>query len=140
MTTLNFSAQVRGWSEKARRNAGLVLRDAAQTVSDRMTERQPSIKETGSFEVGKVPVDTGELVQSQVTAINGSLQGSGDGAYVGTIAGLELGDTYFHGFQAEHAPYVENGTSKFPGRFFMREAVLPWQQIVDSSAQKFRDD
>lgn len=140
MTTLNFSAQVRGWSEKAKSNSSLILRDAAQTVSERMTERQPSIKEIGSFQIGLLPVDTGELVQSQVTAINGSLQGSGDGSYVGTIAGLEVGDVFFHGFQAEHAPYVENGTSKFPGRFFVREAVMPWQQIVDASAAKFKDD
>lgn len=139
----NFTAQVRDWSEKALRNADLVVKDAAQGVLGDMTERQASIKDTGSFVIGKVPVDTGYLIGSQIAELNGSVVSRGTYGtppdYSAAVAGMELGDTVAGYFTAEYAPMVEYGTSKFPGRFFVREAISGWQARVDASAAKFKD-
>lgn len=139
----SFEAQVRNWSEKAIRNAGLVVADAAQSVFEDMSERQPSVKVTGgSFEIGKVPVDTGLLINSMVTTLNGGLLGEGADAYIAGLAGFELGDSITHAFTQDYAPHVEYGTANMEGRFMVREAVNGaggWQARVDASAAKFAD-
>jgi len=138
----SFAAQVRNWSEKAKRNAGLVVADAAQGVFRDMSERQPSIKETGAFEIGKVPVDTGLLANSMIASLNGSLVGQGSDAYVAGLAGFDLGDSIMHAFTQDYAPHIEYGTENFPGRFMVREALNGaggWQNRIDQSARKFAD-
>ena len=141
--TQSFSAQVRNWTEKAKRNAGLVVADAAQGVFADMSQRQPSVKETGgTFEIGKVPVDTGLLINSMLTTLNGGALGSGPDAYIAGLAGFELGDSIVHAFTQEYASAIEYGTGNMPGRFMVREAINGaggWQARVDASAAKFQD-
>lgn len=137
-----FAAQVRAWSEKAKRNAGLVVADAAQGVFRDMSVRQPSIKETGTFEIGKVPVDDGILIGSLFATLNGTQIGRGETAYIAGLAGFELGDNVMFAFSADYAQAIEYGTVNFPGRFMVREAINGaggWQARVDASAAKFRD-
>lgn len=134
-----FTAQVRAWSEKAIRNMELVAKDAAQTTFEQMTVRQASITETGTFEIGKVPVDTGNLVNTQIASINGAVVNSGNVDYSAVIAGMGIGDTVQGAFTADYARHVEYGTANMPGRFFVREAVMRWQANVDAAAAKFKD-
>lgn len=136
----SFTAQVRAWAEKAKRNHLLVLRLAAQEVFRRATQRQASITETGSFEVGKIPVDTGHLIGTAEVRIRGAAVASGNpGAgtppdYAVAIGYLEGGEAVELVFTAEYARHVEYGASKMPGRFYVRTAVADWQQIVDRAA------
>ena len=134
----SFVAQIEGWSEKAMRNSDLVMKDAAQDVIGQMTETQPSAAEGGGQE-GYVPVDTGVLIGSQVAAINGAVTGRGaDIEYSLAIAAARPGDSILAGFTADYAVYVENGTSRFRGRYFMRNAALGWVAAVRRSAAKFK--
>ena len=146
--SLSFAAQVAAFSEKARRNASLVLREAAQTTFEAMTRRQPSASETGgSFEVGKVPVDTGSLIGTSYLAVNGQRIGSGKVAKAQStppdfalgLAGVEVGDEIMAGFTAAYARAVEYGHGAVEGRFFVREAAAGWQRAVDAAAAKFKD-
>lgn len=138
-----FTAQIRNWSDKAKRNMGLVVADAAQGVFVDMSERQPSVKETGgSFELGKVPVDQGPLANTMTTSLNGAFVARGSDAYVAGLAGFELGDQIVHGFTRDYAPDVEYGNEHMEGRFMVREALNGeggWQARVDASAAKFTD-
>ncbi|KAF0675073.1 hypothetical protein PMES_02594 [Profundibacterium mesophilum KAUST100406-0324] len=144
----SFSVQMRGWSEKAKRNARLVVLDAIQTTATDMSQRQASIKETGTFEVGKVPVDTGELIASLRVDIDGSTTAQGTKAGAGStppdysagLAGFKLGDTVSIAFTARHARFMEYGHGGTPGRFFVRGAVQKWANNVAASAAKLRDD
>ena len=137
--TQTFTASVRGWSQKALNNTELVLRGSIQDTAELMTRRQASVKETGgAFKVGFVPVDEGELINSQQVEINGGVVGTGDVSYAALIAGLDLGDVFQAVFTAEHARPQEYGTSKFPGRFFVRNAVQQWDVIVQQNAAQFR--
>jgi hypothetical protein len=134
MTVYNI-ANLGQWSEKVQRNLDLVVKGSIQDVGEIMTRRQPSIKETGTFEVGKVPVDTGELINSQEGSLNGGVVAAGDIDYAALVAGMELGDTVQAVFTAPHARPMEYGVSgKFPGRFFVRNAVQNWQAIVHANA------
>ncbi|MEL7299371.1 MAG: hypothetical protein AAFM92_03215 [Pseudomonadota bacterium] len=138
-----FTAQVRNWSQKAKRNMGLVVADAAQGVFADMSERQPSVKETGgTFEIGKVPVDDGPLANTMQTSLNGSFVAEGSEAYIAGLAGFEIGDQIQHAFTRDYAPAIEYGTQHFKGRFMVREALNGqggWQARVDASAAKFKD-
>lgn len=135
-----FTASVKDWSEKAKRNADLVVKRSIQDTAELMTRRQPSIKETGTYEEGKVPVDTGELINSQAVSINGGVAGQGDVSYAAIMQGMELGDTFQAVFTAPHARPIEYGvTGKFPGRFYVREAVQQWQNTVAKNAAKLKD-
>ncbi len=133
-------ADIRQWTEKATRNAELVAKGSIQDVGELMTRRQASIKETGSYQEGFVPVDEGELINSQIGSVNGSVAGSGDISYAALVAGMNLGDTVEAVFTAGHARPQEYGVSgKFPGRFFVRNAVQQWSNIVDANAARFKE-
>lgn len=136
----NFSAQVRAWTEKAKRNADLVVKGSIADVGEVMVRRQAGVAQTGgSFKEGFVPVDTGELINSQQVEINGGVVAKGPVDYSAAVVGMEIGDAVKAVFTAPHARAMEYGTSRFAGRFFVRNAVQQWQTIVDQNAAQFRD-
>ncbi|MGI3168398.1 hypothetical protein ACRARG_04550 [Pseudooceanicola sp. C21-150M6] len=138
---ITFAASVRGWTQKATENAEHIIRGATQDVGELMTRRQASVKDTGgTFQVGFVPVDTGELINSQQVSINGGVIGQGDVSYAALVAGMDLGDVFEAVFTALHARPQEYGvTGKFAGRFFVRNAVQQWSVIVAQNAAQFKD-
>lgn len=145
---LSFTASVRGWTDKAKRNADLVVKGSISDVGELMTRRQPSVKETGgSFKEGFVPVDKSELINSQQVEINGGVVASGDVDYSAAIANMEIGDAVRAVFTAPHARRMEYGfsgtdslgrTYNQAGRFFVRNAVQQWQTVVAQNAAQFR--
>lgn len=128
--TGTFTAQIRNWSEKAKRNIDLVIKQSAQEVFQ--------IAQTPVVQGGNMPVDTGFLRNSMVAGLNGSTSLSGPDAYVLAINGFEMGDVIFGGWTAEYAVYVEFGAQGRAPRFFMRGAAQQWQSIVSSNAAKLR--
>lgn len=130
-----FSADMSTWSDKAVRNGRLVLLEASSKVFSEMTTRQPSIKETGYFEVGKVPVDLGGLIGSVMVGVSGAEQNTDN--YLGVVAGFKPGDTITAAFTAEYAPHIEYGTVNMPGRFMVRTAVRQWKRFVDEAAKRY---
>ena len=139
-----FEAQQRAWSQKALANTEAVLRGAIADLEELITRRQSSIKETGTYREGFVPVDTGELINSHIFRVNGVAVGSGEYAYEAGLAGMELGDTVEGVFTADHARPMEYGFTtrsgtRVPGRFYLRNGVQMWQTIVDQNARLFGD-
>lgn len=144
MTT--FTAQIAAFAEKAQRNAELVLKQSAQDVFElaqttKASEAKKPRKNTtrGGGNGGNLPVDTGFLLNSFVSELNGGGMAKGQDAYVMTIAGMELGDTVFGGWTAEYARAVEYGTSKMAGSFFALRAAQQWQSLVAKNAEKVRN-
>lgn len=144
-----FGNALEEWTEKAKRNALLVVQGSAEDLFEIMTRRQPSVKETGgSFVVGKVPVDTGHLIGTSQAEINGSVVAKGSGAgtapqpadWTAAVQQMKLGDTIVGGFTADYARHVEYGTHKMAGRFFVREALSQWPRIVEENARFIGED
>lgn len=145
--TQTFTAHVKQWTDRQARNMDLIAKDAIQTTFNAMTEVQPSVKDTGGgYEVGKVPVDTGYLVGTSICSLNGNVTATGHVAghessppdFAMGIAGLTLGDAVVGAFTAPYARYVEYGTAKMGGRFFVRQAAQGWQANVSAAARKFK--
>lgn len=142
--TKSFSVSVKGWSEKAKRNSRLIVMEASEGVYNAMTTRQAGVKETGgSFEVGKVPVDTGFLVGSAQIAVAGAQRGTGSSGqppdFMASIAGFDVGQPIEAAFTAEYARAVEYGNGRMAGRFFVRQAVSRWGQLVRTAAARYKD-
>lgn len=133
----SFTAAIEAFGIKTKAKAEAVLKESAQEVFALAQTPQPSVKQTGgSFEQGKIPVDTGILRNSFVSGLNGSTSLSGADAYTAAIAGMEIGDSIFGGWTAEYARAIEYGTENIAGRFFAGNAVRQWQAIVARNAQK----
>lgn len=133
-----FTAQMQAFATRANEKMTLVVKQSAQDVFELATTTQPGVDATGgAFEVGKVPVDTGNLINSFQIGLNG-----GSGARVGgvdlVIAGMKLGDSVTGVFTANYAREVEYGTSKMAGRFYVLSAAQQWQAIVSRNAAKAR--
>lgn len=142
--TQRFSAQVKSWTEKAKRNMELVVKGSIQDAAELMTRRQPGVDDTGGTYVeGRVPVDTGELISSVVVEIAGVKRATGSGKnppdFTAGIAGMKIGQNVLVAFTAPYARHVEYGTGSTGGRFFVRNAVQQWQTIVAQNAAQFRD-
>lgn len=151
--TQTFAASIEAWSEKAIRNAELVVKGSAADVSEIMTRRQPSVADTGgTFAEGRVPVDTGELIGSVVVEIAGVRTAQGSKGqppdFTAGILSMELGQDIVVAFTAPYARRLEYGfsgtdslgrTYSTQGRFFVRDAIQQWETIVAQNAALFED-
>ena len=134
-----FVADVRGWTEKAKRNAELVVKGSIQDTGELTTRRAAGISAGGTHKEGFVPVATSELINSQVVSLNGAPIGTGDISYAAMITGMDLGDTFEMVFTADHARPKEYGHGSAQGWFFVRNAVQQWPTIVAQNAAQFKD-
>lgn len=134
------ASQMRGWSERAKRNVGLVVRQSIQDVS--------RLAQTPKAKGGRMPVDTGFLRNSYMAGLNGSTSLSGPVAYEAVIAGMKMGDTFTAGWTAPYARRMEFGfvgtdslgrTYNQPGNFFMENALMQWDAINQANAARLKD-
>lgn len=93
--------------------------------------------------VRATPVDTGFLRGSWQPAINAPelKEGSPDPSGAQSIAevmavgnGIKPGDRFYMMNNASYAKFVEYGTSKMAGRFYVQSVVKQWPQIVKQVA------
>lgn len=132
-----FSAQVRNWTRMAKARQTAIFKTSAQEVFSRAQTPQASVKQTGgSFEVGKIPVDDGDLRGSFISGLNGGSVLKGPDSYVATIAQASVGDTIVGGWTAEHALPIEFGTDKIAPRAYMRTNAAKWQEIVSAAVKQ----
>lgn len=134
-----FTAQVKGWTRKAKRNADLVVKGSISDVGELMTRRAEGTSAGGEHRVGFVPVVTGELINSHEIGINGGVVSEGPADYTAALAGMELGDTVSGVFTADHARPKEYGHGSAPGWFYVRNAVQQWEVIVGQNAAQFKE-
>lgn len=129
----SFTASVKGWSQKALRNAGVI---AMQSTHDVVNEAQKPVAKGG-----RMPVITGTLRGSLQSSLLGSTSLKGPESYVATVATMRPGDvaefTWGHGIR--YARKVEHGSNGRPGRMFAGGAVAQWDAIVQRNAARVKD-
>lgn len=126
-----FTAQIKAFADRANEKLEAVVKQSAQEVF--------SIAQTPKAQGGRMPVDTGFLRNSLVAQLNGSTVGGGADAYVLAVAGADLGDVIFAGWTAKYARFMEYGTSRTTGNFYMLGAAQQWQAIVARNAELVRN-
>jgi hypothetical protein len=128
-----FSADIRAFRNLTGRRALSATVDAIQDVLEGAQTPQQSVKLTGgSFEVGKIPVDTSELINS--LEVGGAV---GPDSYVLALAGMELGDYLHFTWTAPHALPMELGYTKT-----LKDGTqlnVPGRHFVGTNAAKFSE-
>ncbi len=133
----SFEAQLRDFEGRTAKKIAAVVKQSAQDLFEACQTPQPSVKETGgSFEVGKIPVDLGDLRGSFVSGLNGQKVAEGEEAYIATIAGYKLGDSIQGGWTADHARPIEYGSGKIKPRRFVGANVPKWPQFVAANVER----
>lgn len=141
----SFSAQVKGWTEKAKRNEVLVFRQAVQYLADAILLN----KHKGGnlpFELGNLRRSMRASTASMPSVISGQKEfPENEGQITATIAGAKITDTIYLGFQADYALRMEYGFvgtdslgRKYnqTGNNFVGSAAQRWQEFVDKAAKE----
>lgn len=145
--TKTFSAQMEDIAKLTEKQLRAVVIDSVQDVLEGAQTPQPSVKQTGgSFEIGKIPVDERDLIQSLEIGINAAYQPT-SGAVNLSAAAFSLGDTINARWTAAHALRIELGFSgddslgrnySQEGRHFLGTNAAKWSEFVKANAEKHR--
>jgi HK97 gp10 family phage protein len=120
-----FRAKIEGWRKATKAQIEGIARQTCMEMAERA--------------VRATPVDTGFLRGSWQPALNDvkNEKGSPDPSGAQTIAelmtvanGVLPGDRFYMTNNANYAKFVEYGTSKMSGRFFVQNTVKQWQAVV----------
>ena len=129
-----FSASVRQHADMTKSELRWVAAEAIQDVVQAAQTPQPSVKVTGgSFEIGKIPVDTSDLIKSLESRINGGAVGAGEASYSVAIAGFEVGDALEFAWVSDHALPMEHGFAHTNGK------QVAGRQFVGANAERFSE-
>ncbi|MCA0961147.1 hypothetical protein [Salipiger bermudensis] len=147
--TQTFAAQIRNWTEKTKHDAEFIFKGSVEDISELMARRQASVQDTGgTFQVGYVPVLSGELINSVEVSVDGTITGQGANKappdFVASLAGLELGgvaEIYFTAAHARplHYGFTTTSGAQVPGRLWVTTAIQQWDTIVQMNAKLFED-
>lgn len=121
----SFKADISAWAVKNADRMEALARQTALEVSTQV--------------VVKTPVDTGFLRSSWQPSIGSPKAGPAASAGPDvslTVSNLKPGDTYWMTNNASYARFVEFGTSKMAGRFFLTDTVTRWKSIVAKVAKR----
>ncbi len=125
MSGRQFNADIRAWAKKANANLDALARQTAQEVAAQVVQ--------------KTPVDTGFLRGSWQPSIGAPTDAVGSADPSGATAQSQVtlvaaqfnrGERFFMINNAAYARFVEYGTSKMAGRYFVNDTVADWQAIV----------
>lgn len=142
---LSFAAQVSEWAKAELEREEAIFHEAAQTVANEVR--------TPVAEGGRMPIDTGNLRRSLMastadmpTIREGKTEFQDSGIEL-VIAGSQLGDTVYLGFQAAYAARMNYGfvgtdslgrTYNQTGFGFVDAVAQRWPQIVTQAEAKVR--
>lgn len=120
-----FQAELNKWANGVEGDLEALARQVCMELSERV--------------VISTPVDTGFLRSSWQPSLNSPEKGKGSiGGSVGAVTAhigavvsdLKVGDIYWMTNNAKYAPFVEFGTAKMAGRFYVTDNMKKFPAIV----------
>jgi len=129
MSAKVFRAKIEGWKNATKAQIEGIARQTCMEMAERV--------------VRATPVDTGFLRGSWQPALNtpATKEGSPDPTGVQAIATVmavgnqvKPGDHFYMLNNASYAKFVEFGTVKMSGRFYVQGTVKQWQAVVNQVA------
>jgi len=144
MARQTFAADVSAWAELTQEKLRKVAMDSISDVMEGAMTSARGITAGGVRIEGRIPVVTGDLINSLVSGINGSGGAVGSMSYATVISGMELGDTLSFVWNIEYAARVEFGftgtdsagrTYQQQGWNFVGYNAARWPEIVAKNAE-----
>jgi len=141
-----FSARVKEFSKLTQLQMRRVVVDSLYDVLQGAQTSAQGITAGGTLVEGRIPVVSGDLINSLAVEINGSQGPRGAGAYGVAVAGYNIGDYMRFGWTIEYAMRVENGftgtdaegrTFNQSGWHFVSYNAAKWPRIVATNTQKY---
>ena len=143
MAPKSFASQVRDAMERGKRQMMEILQDSAFDVIERAQTPQPGVEATGgSYEEGKIPVVSSNLIRSLATELNGSGFGSPDEAsYAAVIPQMTSPGVIRFAWTAPYAMGLEVGYTtttglEVGGRLWVTKAAEDWEAIVEANVKR----
>ena len=143
-----FHAQLQDFANLTKKNLRYVAVNSIQDTVEAAQTPQPSVKRTGgTFQEGKIPVDTAELINSLISGANGSFGPQSADSYAVALAGYDLGDYMRFGWTAPYARRIEMGFTgtdalgrnyNQAGRHFIGANAARFSQFVEKYAREVR--
>lgn len=124
----SFSAQVAAAVAEIKGGLDAVVLQSAQDV---LEDASRPVAQGGNM-----PVDSGYLRNSVAVAINAEPTSPTGPAFIGSLAGFEMGDTISARWTANYAVHVEYGARGRAGRAFVRQAMQKWPAFVAANAAR----
>lgn len=128
-----FTAQIEAFRDLTLKNMRYVAAEAIQDVVEAaQTPQLPVARTGGTFEIGKIPVDTKALINS--LSVDGGPES--EVAYAAAIAGFEIGDKMQFHWTSDHAMPMEAGFTtqsgtQVSGRHFVGANAERFSEFVD---------
>lgn len=125
-----FNADLGAWAKKAGDKLDALARQVTQEVSFRVVNATPV--DTGFLRSSWQPsIGTPKAAQG---AIGAQAKPLGDVSLV--CAGVKAGDIFWMTNNARYAKFVEYGTSKMTGRFYVTDTASQWKSVVQKVVQE----
>ncbi len=143
----SFSASIRGFADRTKQAQVDILRSSLEDVMAVASVTQASAKtRAGPAEQGAIPRDTGHLVNTVASDVNGSGQFAidADNDVTLSINAMEAGDKLHIAWTAAYAHRINSGftgtdskgrTYNQPGVHWVENAAEKWSAIVDANAE-----
>lgn len=139
-----FIASIQNFEKFTTQNLRYIAAESVQDVMEHAMRPQPSVKRTGgTFEIGKIPVDTSDLIRSLRSSVGTGGGAMGETSYIAVIAGMDPHDVLTFEWTAKHAAPMEFGfTTKsgttVPGRHFVGANAARFSEFVERNAAEVR--
>ena len=146
MAARSFSADVRQFAQLTAKQMRRVMVDSLHDVLEGAQTSAQGITAGGTLKHGRIPVVSGDLINSLAVEVNGSLGPQGAGAYTVAITGYNIGDYMRFGWTIEYAMRVENGftgtdetgrTFNQSGWHFVSHNAAKWPGIVARYVERY---
>lgn len=132
-----FSAQVSEYVRQSEEKMERILKNSIQDVLVAAQTDQVALARGATFvEQGKIPRDTGFLMNSLASGLNGLVSAKGEMSYVLTISGMKIGDTAFFTWTAPYARKIEFGFDSYPGAHYVGFNAARWPNFVSENAKR----
>lgn len=141
-----FAASVKLFENLTAKQSRKVVVDSLYDVLEGAQTSAKGVTAGGTIKEGRIPVVSGDLINSLAVQVNGSLRGTGAGSYAVAIDGMNIGDYLRFGWTVEYSMRVENGftgtdetgrTFNQSGWHFVSANAAKWPDIVRRNAEKY---
>lgn len=142
----SFSADVKAFAKLTEKQMRRVVVDSLYDVLEGAQTSAQGKTAGGTLIEGRIPVVSGDLINSLAVEIDGVLGPKGQGSYSVAIANYKIGDYMRFGWTIEYAMRVENGftgtdsegrTFNQSGWHFVSYNAAKWPRIVAGHVAKY---
>lgn len=130
-----FAADLKRFRDLTVEKMERIVRDSVQDVLAGAQTTARGVSVGGALVPGRIPVASGDLVNSLQSSVAGGGESIGAASYVVAVNGYALGAPMSFAWTMDYAIHVEMGTASFPGWHFVGMNAAQWSEHVERNAR-----